>query len=391
MGATRARFAPSPTGELHVGSARTALLNWLFVHATGGTLLLRIDDTDRERSDPETEAAILADLRWLGLSWDDGPVRQSERLARYERALAALPVVRNDGAYEFAGRVIARSDGSPLYHLATAVDDVEDGITHVLRGRDHLSNTELQRAIIEALGAQPPEYVHAPLLTFDGGAKASKRSGGGARVAELRDQGYPAIAICNALALSLADFGTDELMPGLDLIAERFDLSRLHTADSQFDEAKLAWVSGEQIKLMDDATLAAELEQFGASGLPAPAIEAARTGGDTLVACAELAAALIDPPAPDRDALAAIAAPETAVAFDLLDQLVSAWPIELAAAETAFGQLKSQLKQQGVKLGAALHGLRATLTGRTQGPEFPFVLACLTGERVDRARSQLAR
>ena len=171
--APRVRFAPSPTGTLHLGSARTALLNWLFARSSGGSMLLRIDDTDAARSDASLVEGVLEDLRWLGLDWDDGPVFQSDRAARYAEALAELPVSRVDDAYVFEGRVIARADGSALYHLATAVDDVDDAITHVLRGRDHLSNTELQRAIIRALGAEPPEYVHAPLLLGADGAKIS--------------------------------------------------------------------------------------------------------------------------------------------------------------------------------------------------------------------------
>jgi glutamyl/glutaminyl-tRNA synthetase len=387
----RARFAPSPTGSLHVGSARTALLNWLFVRASGGRLLLRIDDTDTERSEAALEAAIFADLEWLGLDWDDGPVRQSDRLDRYAEVLAELPVVRRDGAYEFEKRVIARSDGSPLYHLATAVDDVDDAMTHVLRGRDHLSNTELQVAIIRAMGAEPPEYIHAPLLIFEGGGKISKREGAGSvTVADLREAGYPASAVCNALALSLADYGVDELMLTLDEMAERFDITRLHTADSQFDEDKLDWVSGHHIREIDDSAFAGFLAEFGSGSLPEAALEAARTGGRTFVECADVGRALVDPPDPDDESLDAMVAPETAAAFAALDALISDLPISLIEAQRVFGELKAALKADGVKLGVALHGLRGLLTGRTQGPEFPYVLATLTPERFAAARSRIA-
>lgn len=389
MTAVRARFAPSPTGALHVGSARTALLNWLFVRSAGGRLLLRFDDTDTTRSDAALEAAILEDLRWLGLDWDDGPVHQSERLARYEEVLAELPVVRRDGAYEFEGRVIARADGSPLYHLATAVDDVDDAISHVLRGRDHLSNTDLQVAIIRAMGAAPPEYVHAPLLVFADGAKVSKREGDAATVGALRAEGFPAAAVCNALALSLADFGEDELMLSLETIASNFDLARLHSADSQFDEAKLRWVSGEHIRATGLEALAGELAEFGGGSLPAPAVEAARTDGDTYVECAAVGRALVDPPEPDIDARLAIEATEARAAFIALDALVASWPIDLETARREFDALKAALRAEGLSLASALHGLRSALTGRVQGPEFPYVLACMTPERWETARARL--
>lgn len=391
MSAVRVRFAPSPTGALHVGSARTALLNWLFARSSGGRILLRFDDTDLARSNADLEPAIERDLKWLGLDWDDGPVHQHDRLSRYAEVLGELPVRRRDGAYEFDGRVIARSDGSPLYHLATAVDDVDDAISHVLRGRDHLTNTELQTSIIRAMGAEPPQYVHAPLLIFADGAKVSKREGDAATVGALREEGFPAAALCNTLALSLADYGTQELMLSLDEMAERFDLARLHSADSQFDEAKLRWVSGEHIRAMPDERLAASLAEFGGGGLPAAAIDAARTDGATFAECADVGRALIDPPEPDVDARLAIAAPEAAAALGALDSLVSAWPIDLDAARRVFGELKSALRADGVSLASALHGLRAALTGRVQGPEFAYVLACATPERVELARQRIAQ
>ncbi|MFT4049453.1 MAG: glutamate--tRNA ligase family protein [Solirubrobacterales bacterium] len=385
----RARFAPSPTGALHLGSARTALLNWVFVRSRGGRLLLRFDDTDSSRSERELEPAIESELRWLGLDWDDGPVHQSDRIARYEEVLTELPVHRRDGAYEFEGRVIARADGSPLYHLATAVDDVDDAITHVLRGRDHLSNTELQVAIIRAMGAEPPEYVHAPLLIFAEGAKVSKREGEGLTLGALRAAGYPAGAVVNALALSLADFGEDELMSGPADVAARFDLSRLHSADSQFDEQKLRWVSGEHIRSTGTEELAGRLAEFGGGSLPEAAVEAARTDGETFRECAAVGRALVDPPEPDIDAQLAIDAPEGRAAFMALDALAPSWPLSIDDARREFDALKAGLRADGLSLASALHGLRAALTGRVQGPEFPYVLACVTPERWELARRRL--
>lgn len=396
MPPVRARFAPSPTGLLHVGSARTALLNWLFVHSPAaegrGRMLLRIDDTDSERSDAELERGILEDLRWLGLGWDDGPVRQSDRFDRYAEVLRELPTQKRDGAHVFGDRVIARADGTALYNLASAVDDVDDAITHVLRGRDHVANTELQRAIIEAMGAEPPTYVHAPLLVFEGGAKVSKRDEDGtgpATIAALRSEGYPAAAICNALALSLADYGTDELALNLDDLAARFDLVRLHTADSQFDVDKLRWISGQHIRAIDDSTLSGELAARGATALTPPVLKAARTGGVTFDECARVAKELVEPPQPDAEAAALIDTREAAAALSCLEQLVASWPVPEADAENVFADLKSELKSRDLKLGPALHGLRALLTGRTQGVEFPLVLATLTPERIAAARSRI--
>lgn len=393
----RARFAPSPTGLLHVGSARTALLNWLFVHSPSaegrGRLLLRIDDTDSERSDPELERRIFEDLEFLGLSWDDGPVRQSHRSERYAEVLRELPTELRDGAHVFGDRVIARADGTALYNLASAVDDVDDAITHVLRGRDHVANTELQRSIIVAMGAEPPQYVHAPLLVFEGGAKVSKRTEGGegpATIAALRDEGYPAEAICNALALSLVDYGTDEIALTLEDLAARFDLQRLHTADSQFDVDKLRWVSGQHIRAMDDSRLAGELAERGATELTAPLLSAARTGGVTFAECAQVAKDLVEPPEPDAEAAALIATTEAAAALACLDRLVDEWPVPDSDAEVVFEKLKTELRSQELKLGPALHGLRAILTGRTQGVEFPLILATLTAERFAAAKSRIS-
>lgn len=393
---TRVRFAPSPTGVLHVGSARTALLNWLFAHnpAAGEAagLLLRIDDTDRERSEERFEKSILADLRWLGILWDDGPVHQSDRFARYAEVLAELPTSSVDGAYSFAGRVIARADGSPLYHLATAIDDIDDRITHVLRGRDHTSNTELQTEIIRAIGAEPPVYIHAPLLVFEGGAKVSKRTqdaDGPATVESLRTQGILASALCNALALSLADFGTDEVMLTLDEIARRFDLKKMHSADSQFDEDKLLWINGQHIRALDDRDLITELAGRGVAD-PSPAVvRAARTGGATLDECARVARDLIDPPEPDESAARRISAPTTAAAMAVLDELVAEWPVPLDDAEKVFAQLKTELRSRDLKLGDAVRGLRALLTGRTDGVEFPLILATATEAGLGKARARL--
>src|SRR5712691_9487831 len=179
----RVRFAPSPTGTLHIGNALTAVANRAF----GEWLLLRIDDTDPARNVPGGEEAILRDLEWLGVTWDEGPVRQSERQERYREAAAPL-------GDRFGRTTLLREDGSATYQLASVVDDIDFAVTHVIRGNDHRPNEAPHRALHEALGTKPPEYVHHGLILGPDGRKLSKRDGMSS-IAELRDAGIPAEAV----------------------------------------------------------------------------------------------------------------------------------------------------------------------------------------------------
>src|SRR5438093_10582417 len=275
----RVRFAPSPTGALHIGGARTALYNWLAARHAGGTFVLRIEDTDRERSTPENIEQILDALRWLELDFDEGPFFQSERVDRHKEEIARMvdeghayldegavrlrvpdegqtvvpDLIRGEITFQhkdIADFVIARSDGSPLYNLAVAVDDHDMGITHVIRGEDHISNTPRQLMILEALGAEPPEYAHVPLLHGTDGKKLSKRHGA-ASVQELRDAGYLPEAVRNYLALlgwgydeATTFFTTEELI-------ERFSLDRVSRNPAGFDEQKLRWMNGRYLRELD--------------------------------------------------------------------------------------------------------------------------------------------
>src|SRR5690349_8992043 len=300
----RVRFAPSPTGALHVGGARAALYNWLFARGRGGTFVLRIEDTDRERSTPENIEQILDALRWLELDWDEGPFFQSERQDRHKEEIARLvdeehayfdegavrlrvpdegrtvvkDLIRGDITFEHKDIddfVIARSDGSPLYNLAVAVDDRDMGITHVVRGADHISNTPRQLMILEALGSAPPVYAHLPLLHGPDGKKLSKRHGA-ASVQELRDAGYLPAAVRNYVALlgwgfddSTEYFTTEELI-------QNFSLERVSKSPAVFDEQKLRWMNGRYLREMDPGELTALLErQSGRTGLR-PAVEIAQ-------------------------------------------------------------------------------------------------------------------
>ena len=306
----RVRFAPSPTGALHIGGARTALYNWLLARGSTGSLVLRIEDTDRERSTPENVEQILDALRWLELDWDEGPFSQSERVPRHREEIDRL--LREGHAYEDDGAVrlrvpeggetlvedvirgqvrfenaaipdfvIARSDGSALYNLAVAVDDRDMEITHVVRGEDHLSNTPRQVMVLRALGASPPVYAHLPLLHGPDGKKLSKRHAA-ASVQELRDAGYLPEAVRNYLSLlgwgydeSTTFFTTEELV-------ERFSLERVSRSPAVFDEKKLRWMNGRYVREMEEAELTRRLEErLGRRDL-APAVRIAREKMQTL-------------------------------------------------------------------------------------------------------------
>jgi glutamyl-tRNA synthetase len=312
----RVRFAPSPTGALHIGGARTALFNWLLARGAGGALVLRIEDTDRERSTPENVEQILDSLRWLELDWDEGPILQSACSERHREALRTLldaghayhstataddvkaykerhgaergfrgepeeqgavrlrvpdegatvvhDAIRGETRFEHVhldDPVIARSDGSVLYNFAVAIDDLDAGVTHVVRGEDHLSNTPKQLLVLEALGARQPLYAHLPLLHGPDGKKLSKRHGA-ASVGELRTAGYLPAAVRNYLALLGWGAGDDATVLSTEELARRFTLERVSRNPAQFDEAKLRWMNGLYIRELPVAELARRLSEY---------------------------------------------------------------------------------------------------------------------------------
>jgi glutamyl/glutaminyl-tRNA synthetase len=322
---TRVRFAPSPTGTLHIGNALSAVANRGF----GDWMLLRIDDTDATRNVPGGEEAIVEDLRWLGLEWDDGPVRQSERGERYRKAAEQLGTTRLDGV------TLVREDGSPTYQLASVVDDIDFGITHVIRGNDHRPNEPLHAKLARALGAEPPEYVHHGLILGEDGKKLSKRAEG-ATVASLRDAGIPAEAVRAYL--------------------EELGLPR---HDVHLDLARVRRLAIEAIEAMTDEELAA---RAGVDRQYVPVMRGARDLVEARRYADELAHAEIGP---TDD-------PETLVRFKEL--------VDLPPAD-----LRRELKAAG----GNLHALRLALTGRDKGPELSAILAALPKEealrRVDQA------
>ncbi len=269
------RFAPSPTGYLHLGSARTALFNWLYARHAGGRFLLRIEDTDKVRSDKKYLEEILEDLAWLGLDWDAPPIFQSERFGLYrqkaDELVAQGTAVREGEAVIFKippgrtidvddmihGRitfqtenikdqVLIKSDGSPSYNFSCVVDDAAQGISHILRGDDHISNTPKQILFYEAMGLVPPRFGHMPLIMGTDGAKLSKRHGG-VSVREYKDEGFLPEALANYLFLLGWTPPTGTELHFLKEAAGLFDISAMNDVQAQFDIQKLKWINGEYI------------------------------------------------------------------------------------------------------------------------------------------------
>jgi len=277
----RVRFAPSPTGFLHIGGVRTALFNYLYARSQQGRFLLRIEDTDRERSTPEFENDILSSMKWLGLQWDEEFRRQSETPERYRRYADEL--LAKDLAYEetadgnravkfrmpkrevcfydlvhgetrfdaalFEDLVILKSDGFPTYHFACVVDDHDMSISHVIRGDDHLSNTPRQIPMYEALGWKPPKYAHLPLILGEDGTPLSKRHGAVA-VRHYREEGFLPEGLLNFLALMGWSPGNDEEIFSLKDLIKRFSLKKINKAGARFNHEKLLWLNAQHIKRM---------------------------------------------------------------------------------------------------------------------------------------------
>jgi glutamyl/glutaminyl-tRNA synthetase len=333
----RVRFAPSPTGSLHLGGALTAVANRRFADERGGALVLRIDDTDVARTVSGAEEAIIGDLEWLGLEWDEGPVRQSGRAERHVEAAREIGAPDSEGALRFQRATLVRADGRPTYHLASVVDDLDLGITHVIRGKDLLPSTRLQVAIARALGAEPPEFIHHGLLVGEDGRKLSKREQA-ASLAGLRDLGIPPEAVRAYL--------------------EELDLPR---GDVHLDEARLRRLAVEALGALSDEELAA---RAGADARLGPALRGARD----LVEARALAEQLERPPSPRPTA-----SPETLQRFR---ELREAAPEDLDkdGAKAIVRELKA--------VGGDLRALRLALTGAERGPELWAVLVALRREEA---------
>jgi glutamyl-tRNA synthetase len=447
---TRLRFAPSPTGALHIGGARTALYNWLAARHSGGELVLRIEDTDRERSTEENVEQILDALRWLELDWDEGPVSQASRADRHAAALERLlesgaayrdsatakeveawkaehgagcgyrgtPVdepgaavrlrVPNEGEtvvhdlirgpVSFPNRsyddfVIARGDGSVLYNFAVAVDDAEMGIEEVVRGDDHLSNTPKQLLVLAALGHEPPRYAHLPLLHGPDGKKLSKRHGA-ASVQELREAGYLPAAVRNYLAL--LGWGTDDdttLMATEELV-RRFRVRDVGKAAAIFDEKKLRWVNGRfmrELPLEEYTDAVARHLGREPDDRLRGACAIAQEKAQTLEEAWALVRFLFEPPAEDEKAWSKVMKDGALPALEAVrSALAEVDPFDAAAVEKALEPLPERLD---AKPGRVYQPVRVAITGTAVSPGIFESLAALGRDeslaRIDAALLRL--
>jgi len=425
----RARFAPSPTGLLHLGGARTALFNHLFARYHGGTLVLRVEDTDRARSEEAFEAALLEDLDWLGLSFDEGPYRQSERGGLYEATTerlsgAGLTYEAEDGAgrralyfrlparsgsfrdelrgeVRFSGIedfVVRKSDGTPSYNFAAVVDDTEMGITHVIRGEEHLSNTGRQSLLYRAIGADAPRFVHLGVILGPDGKKLSKRHGD-AGVADFRRDGYLPEALLNYLALLGWNHpASREEFADLDDLVREWDPSRLGASPATFDRDRLISLNARHLRRLSAGELRRRLEPFLEEPLPSGrelvAIEAVRDEMRTLSDGPRLLRELTGSVDPAVFAGGLPGSSEEVFAH-AIEELEDRAPHHLKDARDFVAHLRAWAKERGVKTRDLLHPLRLALTGRDRGPEMAYLFAVLGPEeakaRIERARAARLR
>jgi len=434
----RVRFAPSPTGYLHVGGARTALFNWLYARHTGGTFILRIEDTDKARNTLEATQAIYDGLKWLGLDWDEGPSKggengpyfQSEReeiyLRYFNRLKDAGHLYEHGGAWRFrsprkvvilddlvCGHIefdltnpethpditIRRPDGGWIFHFVNVVDDIEMKMTHVIRGEDHLSNTPKHLELYEALGAKPPQFAHIPLILNRDGSKMSKRDQG-ASIAGYIEQGYAPEAVRNYLCLLGWSPKDNREVIDIKEVAELFDLPKLNRRNAAFDLDKCHWINVQYLVHMS-------LERF--TELSLPFIEAAGIQYGSEEALKAVLAIVKEKTkqlneVPDRISFfftedfafeqeAVDKAFKTPGALDKLTALASCYEAsETWTAASIEATLKATAASLGCKNGELIHPTRIAVSGRAVGPSLYHMLEVLGKERaVARMRSAAAR
>jgi glutamyl-tRNA synthetase len=420
----RMRFAPSPTGRLHLGGARTALFNYLFARYHSGNLILRIEDTDKARSSKKFERDLLENLSWLGLSFDEGPYRQSERGALYERTAARLSergltyeatdeegrralyfqpperagsfrdALRGEIRFSKIGDfVLIKSDGTPSYNFAAVVDDLDMGVTFVIRGEEHLPNTARQALLYRALGAVEPEFIHLGLILGPDGKKLSKRHGA-ASVAEHRRDGYLPEALVNYLGLLgwTHPEGKEEFAD-LEELSRQWDPLRLGASPAAFDLDRLLSVNARHIRRLPAGELRRRLEPFLTEPLP--------QGREvqTVEAVQEDMRLLSDAPRLVRDILGPVdpgvfagELPESSdEVFAHTASALKRRPLgSLEEAQDLVGELRAWAMERGIKTRDLLHPLRLALTGRNRGPEMARLFVVLgageSRERIERAR-----
>ena len=424
MSNVRTRFAPSPTGRLHLGGARTALFNYLFARYHGGNLVLRIEDTDKARSSAEFERDLLENLSWLGLSFDEGPYRQSERGELYERA--AVRLSERGLSYEAedeAGRralyfrppdragsfrdalrgeihfskigdfVLIKSDGTPSYNFAAVVDDLDMGLTHVIRGEEHLPNTARQALLYRALGAGEPEFIHLGLILGPDGKKLSKRHGA-ASVAEHRRDGYLPEALVNYLGLLgwTHPEGKEEFAD-LEELSREWDPSRLGASPAAFDLDRLLSLNARHIRRLPTEELRRRLEPFLTETLPqgreVQTVEAVQEDMRLLSDASRLVRDILGPV--DPGAFAGELPESSDEVFAHTASALEGRPLDsLEEAQDLVGELRAWARERGIKTRDLLHPLRLALTGRNRGPETARLFVVLgaeeSRERIERAR-----
>jgi glutamyl-tRNA synthetase len=440
----RVRFAPSPTGFLHIGGARTALFNWLFARHHEGTFILRVEDTDVARNTQAAVDVILDGLRWLGIDWDEGPVTsdatgpsrgpcgpyfQSQRKDSYRQRVEGLLsrglAYEKDGAIRFKMRrdpitipdlvcgdiirpltdreeldpdfVIVRSDGEPVFHLVNVVDDLDMGITHVIRGEDHISNTAKHIALFRAFGVEPPKYAHIPLILNADGSKMSKRDQG-AIISVYMEEGFAPEAVLNYLCLLGWSPKDNREKMTLDEIVGRFDLSGVLRHNARFDMAKLQWLDWEYIRTMpNERYYELAVHALGKAGVDTSSlpVEYVRAALDTVKEKPKTFSELLGwcdfyfkdeiafvPGAVERDFV-----PANKVCLSKLrDALTKLDAFKSAEIEAA---LKATAKDLGVKVGALVHPTRLACTGKQIGPSLYHLMEVLgkhrTLSRIERA------
>ena len=413
-------MAPSPTGLLHIGGVHTFLFNWLFARGRRGECLLRIENTDTSREVAEAVDQIQRSLGWLGIDWD-GPVTfQLDAMDRCRELAARL--VEEDAAYEDDGAirfrmpdegttawddairgriefpneqledvVLVRSDGRPTYNFASPVEDMDDGITHVIRGDDHISNTPKQIRILRALGHEPPVYGHVGNILGTDGKKLSKRHGATA-VGDYQEQGILPAAMRNFLALlGWSPGGDREILSDAEMI-EIFTLEGIQKKAAVFDTAKLEWMNGEYISALPAEELLPPLQrQLGRMGVNVdetdlrPLIDAVKSRSRTIIQLAEKVAVRLDPGRAELDAKGEALIRKMGPAFNanlhLAEEVLDAVPPDSWRADRLLDDLKAMAERRGLKLGDAMQPIRVALTGSTVSEPVNELLVVVGRER----------
>jgi glutamyl-tRNA synthetase len=422
----RTRFAPSPTGHVHIGNIRAAIYNWLFARHEGGAFLLRIEDTDRERSTDEAVQTVLEAMEWLGLNWDEEPLYQSTRMEAHleaaEKLLAAGHAYKEDKGGKGQGEcvvfkmpgedmsfhdeikgelsksaddmkdfVIVRSNGTPVFHLANVVDDIHMGITHVIRGDDHIENTYRHVALYRALGAEVPRFAHLPMIVNHQGKPYSKRDGA-AYVGEFKERGILASALFNYLALLGWSPGEDREVMTCEEMVELFTLDRVQSKAAQFDVKKLEWMNGEHMRALPREELVGGCRKvMEEQGLWSDAIDedyfarVVEVLGDRLHFFADVADQSIyflteDYPYEEKAVKKRLLKEG---ALDKLAQMRERFAaVEPWSGEGAEQALRQLAEEQEVGAGQLIHPVRVAVSGSSMGPSLFDMLELLGKEKV---------